>query len=311
MLYGYSSSTQWAAIDLFEKMSGGMICEDYDRQPPAELRKYPNTFFSSVHSRPLTRQEKSLAFKYAGGEHWVKVTFDSAEAADRAINQSPHDIYGHLVYAAPFHGLGPETDQPILAGEKDLGNGLTARAQTSRKPSQTLGAAFSQHAATQQRAIATLPRSMTLNNMPQANQDRPNDAVSTSSSTASSATATGPEYPDLRHCLPSQTEEKRSSNILQRPAQSQQDNQMMEKFPDRPRTVLRPASEAFLPQPTWWERKLAWFRQHGLIPQNPIGNELPLLENGQFDWARASYYWRFFYWIDTKLGSDFCGLKDD
>ena len=43
IVFGFSPSTQWAAIDTYEKVSHGMICEDYARRPLAELRRYPNT----------------------------------------------------------------------------------------------------------------------------------------------------------------------------------------------------------------------------------------------------------------------------
>ena len=313
MIYGYSPSTQWAAIGLYEKISHGIICESYEREPPAELRKYPNTFSSStsVHRRPLTKQEKSMAFKYAGGESWVKVTFDSAEAADRACELSPSEIYGHWVYAEPYHGIGPESDQPIPIREGDMRSGGKRGSRASNKPSQTLGAAFSQHAAHQRRATSTLPRSFNTNAVPQADQDRPDDAGSLSPSTVSSGTATGPEYPNLRNRHPSQTEGNKSSSTTQNPGQAPPDNQMMRYFPERPRYVLRPANEALLPQPTFWDRQYEWLRNKGLVPRDPIGQELPVMENGEFDWANATYYWRFFYWLDTTFGSNWCGLRDE
>lgn len=303
MIFGYSTSTQWAAIDLYEKNSGGIICEDYERQPPAELRKYPNTFSNSprTRSRPLTQTEKAMAFKYAGGNNWVKITFDSAEAAERALEHSPIRVYGHWVYAQLYHGSGPELDEPILMqeGEREAGRPL-------HKPFHTLGAAYAQRAGIQQRGAATtLPRSFSINPNSQPQTHQQNETGSPPSSTASSGTATGLENANIRH-----RDQLQAGAV--RPAQVQQRNpQMMRHFPDTPRYVLRPASEAFLPQPSWWDRQLQWLAAQGLVPGEIIGNGVPLLDNGEFDWARASFYWKICYWIDSHLGTDLCGLKDN
>lgn len=295
MLYGYPSSRQYAAIDLCEKISGGMICEDYDRQPPAEFQKYPQNFNTSrsVHSRPLTAAEKTLAFKYDGGNHWIKLTCDSAEAAARAVETSPMNIYGHWVYAELWNGKGPDSDQAIPITEDDRRQGPFSSPRPPRKNSQTLSAAFSQNAAHQQRAPSTLPRSFNPNTTSQTDLQLVQDADSTSPSTASSATATGVEYPNLRNRH--HTEPEQSHEIA----------------PGIPRYVLRPASEALLPQPTFWERQVQWLGAQGLIPTDFIGHGLPISDNGDFDWAKASWYWRLCYWLDTHVGTDICGFKED
>ena len=313
MLYGFSSSTQWSAINSYEKASHGMICEDYDREPPAELQKYPRTLSStsSVKRRPLTQQERRMAFKYAGGNHWIKVTFDSAEAANRAIEHSPYPIYGKWVYAELYHDEAPaDVEIPILEGEQ-------VYARPARRPAQTLSAAFAQQASHQQRATATLPRSFNPTAMSQADDQRPNDTSSSSPSTASSATATGPEYPNLRNRHPSQTQEHGSSTITQtiapvsNVAPGEYNPAMMRHFQHIPRTVIRPASEAFLPVPNYWERWVQWLRANGLIPGDFVGDLLPRDANGNFDWNGATWYWRFWYTIDKYLGTDVCALKPE
>ena len=295
IVYGYSASRQYAAIDTYEKVSGGVICEDYDREPPAELRKYPQNFNTSrsIHSRPLTKQEKALAFKYDGGAHWIKLTCDSAEAAARAIGSSPISIQGYWVYAEPYNGKGPAIDQPIPITEEDRRQGPLNSPRPPVKVSQTLGAAFSQHAAVQRRATSTLPRSFNVSSSSPADRQVVRNTESASPSTASTATATDPNYPNLRNLRP--TEAEKSPEIV----------------PGIPRYVLRPASEALLPQPTWWERQVQWLSAQGLIPTDFIGHGLPILENGEFDWMRASWYWRLCYWFDSHLGTDICGLKEN
>ena len=295
IIFGYSES-QWAALDYYEKASCGMICEDYAREPPTGAKRYPSTFSSPHTRRPLTKAEKTMVFKYDGGESWVKVTFDSAEAAERAIELSPVQIYGHWVYAQPYRGIGPERDEPIPVKEGERG------LRKPRQKLQTYGPSYTQRGSTQQDGRATVPRSFAPSAQPPADQSHD---TSPSSSTATSGTATGVEYPDLhQRNVPQSTDSGQSS-------QPQHNPRMMRHFPDTPRTILRPASEAFLPQPTWWERQLKWLSEMGLLPGEVIGNGIPLLDNGRPDLVRASFYWRLFYWIDSHFGTDFCGLKDD
>ncbi|KAF6219559.1 hypothetical protein HO133_004028 [Letharia lupina] len=312
---GFAPSTQWAAIDTYEKISHGLICEDYARRPPAELRRYPNTLSSpSVHPRKLTDPEREMARHYAGGESWVRLTCDSAEAADRAVEMSPQQVHGHWVYAELYNGTRPETDLPIPVREERQRRGSFGSPKPQRRPPQTLSAAFSQHAINQQRPTSTLPRSFGMPATTQANNQRPNDAASFSSSTASSATATGPDDPDLRNRHPSQAEDNRSSSTTQKLTDTsvpESNLTMMRYFTDRPRTVLRPATEAFLPQPTWTDRQVQWLRSWGVIPGDFIGNGPHLTENGDFDWSRASWYWCFWNWMDTYLNTNFCNLKDE
>ena len=312
---GFSPSTQWAAIDTYEKVSHGMICEDYARRPPTGLQRYPNALSSSsVHPRKLTDPEREMARHYAGGESWVRLTCDSAEAADRAVENSPQQIYGHWVFAELYNGTRPETDEPIPVREEDQQGGSFGNPKPPRRPSQTLSAAFSQHAINQQRPTSTLPRSFGMPAKIQGNTQGSKDAASSSSSTASSATATGPDDPNLRNRHPPQAEEIMSSPATQTATDSsaaESNPAMMRYFKDRQRTVLRPATEAFLPQPTWTDRQLQWLRSWGVIPGDFIGNGPPLTENGDFDWSRASWYWCVWNWIDAHLNSNFCNLKDE
>ena len=303
LLYGYPSSRQWQAIDTYEKScGGGIICEDYERQPDVSLRRYPNTISNAPRShmtRPLTRAEKALAFQYAGGAHWVKVTFDSAGAAERAIENSPIQIQQHWVYAQSYYyGIAPQLDTPIAmtAEERAAGRPLT-------KHNQIYGPSSIQHTGALQGGPFSIPPNSTLNNSISNSEDQQQEDVSFTSSTASSGTATGPETSNLRH---------RGAAQGSHQVQAQQTKpQMMRFFPDTPRTILRPAHEALLPQPTFWERQFRWLADHGLMPGEVIGNGVPLLDNGQIDWPRASFYWKFFYWVDSTFGTDYCGLRND
>lgn len=318
MLYGFSPSIQWAAISYYEKASGGMICEDYDRHPPPEARRIPTTFSSPgmMPRRALTPTEKKLSMSYKGGKAWIRVTFDSAEAAERACYNSPRIVQGHWVYAERYtDGIIPNGDEPILCRPEDRESGLTTPAKPSHVPShkitQSLGPASTRNLQSQHRqSSATLPKSFpTYTGASQ----RP-EPESGSPSTASSATATAPNTDANNSTL-----RQRGSELQGRPdagavtgtSPPQENTQYMRFFPDVPRTQLRPASEAFLPQPTFTQRSLRYLENLGLIPGDVIGNQVPRTESGEFDWANASFYWRFFYWLDSSFGTDLCGLKDD
>lgn len=308
MLYGFGANSQWAAIDFYESTSGGIICEDYERQPPYEGRRLPSTFSSTnyTHARALTKAERAMAAQYYGGEHWIKVTFDSSEAAKRAIDHSPHLIQGHFVYAELFRGVGPDSDEPLTATDEERAQGGPDR----RKP-HTIGPSFSQPSNMQGRNNVTLPRSFHITKQPSVDINE-HEEGSFSPSTASSATATEVQYPDLRPgAFGQSTSATAISTATETTAGPIRQRTHMIRFPEMPRTILHPASEALLPQPTWGE----WFTKvlisSGLIPGDIIGNGVPRLENGELDRTRASFYWKVCYWLDTALGTDLCGLKDN
>lgn len=299
MLYGYSPSTQWAAISFYETVSSGIICEGYEREPPFELRRYPNQIGTATtrYPRPLTKAELVLARRYEGGNCWVKVTFDSAEAAERAIDHSPHLLQGHWVYAEPFYGVKP-VDEPVPMREGDRGHGIrgTPRRAPMRahRPSQAWHSGTAPENKTGSgRGVSTLPRPLTGNATV--------DAEAQSAAGPSAAASTAEDH----------RQQKGHSQQLPPPPPPARDPRYFTHFPTVPRTILRPAHEAFLPQPpTWFETTMARLVAGGWFPGDIIGQTVPRLENGDFDSAHASLYWKEFHWIDSHFGSDFCGLKD-
>lgn len=314
VLYGYSPSTQWAAIAHYEKASGGMICEDYERQPPLEGRKYPNTFSSPNIGtrRQLTATERKLSMHYRGGDCWIKVTFDSTEAADRAFHFSPQLIQGYWVYAEPFmEGIIPNNDKPMALLPEDTGGASTPRPTRlpSHKTTQSLGPSASRNFFAQ--SSATLPRSFAPNSAVPTTPQQQADSDSHSPSTASSATATGHNEASLRRGQ-SELQQSRPQNgsydVLQTP---QQTSRYMKHFPDTPRTILRPANEAFLPHPSWIQRRKNWATELGLIPSGFVGHSVPRTESGEFDGANANLYWKFCNFIDHYLKTDLCGLREE
>ena len=301
MLYGFAPSTQWAAVSFYETASKGIICEDYAREAPVEHRRIPNGFNTArvIHPRSLTKQEVFHARQYQGGKGWIKVTFDSAEAASRALCESPHLIQGHWVYAELFNGSGPQRpDESTSLQEDDLLQDSLDTAKPAPRAAQTIGPSLAQPRITQPRAAATLPRSFTSTS----------SITEGDSSTATSATATGSLYPEIRARIapsspPSLDRDDHAANTPARPGH-------FSHFPDVPRTALRPAHEAHLPHPSWMTSTIRSLASAGWLPGDVIGRGVPLTETGDFDRARASCYWKFFYWLDTHFWSDFCGLKE-
>ena len=316
ILYGFSPSTQWAAISHYENVSGGMICEEYERHPPSEGRKYPNIFSSPGLSsrRPLTALEKKISMNYRGGQSWIKVTFDSAEAAEKAYYFSPQLIQGHSVYAEPYiDGMVPNNDLPIPDVPDDRQTGQSTFSKSLHRPThkhpQSLGHSASRQLLAQ--SSTTLPRSFAPSFTMSTALHESAENESHSPSTASSATATGQDDADLR-LRQTQTGRSQSPGFSQSAVKTTQLNSRnMKHFPDTPRTVLRPATEAFLPHPTWIQRNMKWAADLGLIPRDIIGHSVPRTESGQFDFANASVYWKLCWYIDFYFSTDICGLRDE
>jgi hypothetical protein len=265
ILYGFPEAFQWAAIDYYERISSGVVYEDYDRTPPHP--RYNMSLSKSIASRKSTIPPEALGKvnSYHGGNSWIKVTFDSAEAADQACYFSPHRLHGYLVYAERYRGTGPHKDEPIPATDENLSQ--TASPQQSNTTSNT-------------RTIARADSSVTISS---ATPLGPVEASVPKTPTASSSAVPNPQSSALRI---------RGARKLE----------------------LLPAEKAVLPSSSRWYRTfgglpiLGWFFSG---PGDLIGNEMPLMENGQFDWDQATIYWKFWASIDYYLWcANFLGLKD-
>ncbi|KAI9752450.1 MAG: hypothetical protein M4579_005625 [Chaenotheca gracillima] len=310
ILYGFKPSQQYAAIDKYERISLGRICEDYARDPPIETRKY-QTISSYPVVKPLTREERRKAMNYAGGNCWIKITFDTAEAAHRALAASPHRVNAHWVYAELYHGMGPKEDKeiPVQYSSSDP-DGLQAPRyplQSSRLLSSSVSAPNLSFPASARgpsinsgayEAIAELPLS----------SEAPDRSSPQSSTTASSATATG--------SAPAPTYVDEVASLRSRPAASSttantsavQNSEFCTRIPTARRAILRPAEEALLPSRTT-SQWLASYLPPGLL-SGPIISEVPRFEDGTFDYNKASLYWKIWYWFDRLFYLDTLGLND-
>lgn len=283
ILRGYRSTTQqYSAVSHFESLAG-TILEDYPREPPASQRRYKSQLRDPAFTRrrTLSREELTLVNRADGGEHWVKVTFESSEAAEAAVYASPQRILGHVVYAEPYMGMPPAKDEACPD--------LDALFDNEHERSKSMPAAFG----TPKRSSTSGPTSWHSRLVD--NQNSPSNSQVSSQTletgTLSSATATEPPAP--------KTPLATSTSI--EPVEIE-DDVFCRRIPTARRARLLPAEQALRPQQSVTQRLvsaipfLSWFG--GSI----IGNEVPRTQTGEFDWNRASLYWKVIWWLDATFG---------
>ncbi|OTA56803.1 hypothetical protein K449DRAFT_153733 [Hypoxylon sp. EC38] len=282
ILRGYSSpAQQYAAINHYEQLAG-RICEDYSREPPIEARRYKSDLRDPALTRrqPLTAAERAKVSKVASGEHWVKVTFESAEAAEAALFASPQKIFGYLVYVEPYHGLPPKEDAAVLdvVGDTGMIDPFRSRS-THRRPSKP-----------RMEKPTMFPKSSSIPafERPAAKQHESPTGSQTSTVTIDTATASTATVTGAAVDLPQSTE--------------QPDGAYSRKIRGARRVTLLPAEQALAPQPTFQQWLLAWIPLIGWFGGSMIGNEVPRNEVGEFDFDRASLYWKLMFYLDLWFG---------
>lgn len=320
LLYGYANKeSEWKVISRFEKIvAPSIICEDYPREDPNLYLSStsPHGFSKAaiVVHKNLSKDALKKSRVYRGGKHWIKVTFDSYQAAERACFYSPIEIDGHLVHCEIWEGKPPFADQPLLKGKdhEERYHNTNIKLRTLAT-SQASGFASGKDSAVAgfERAMQTLPRSHT---MPTGQLGSPEtqDDLSITSTTASSATAA-----NLPTTIP--TSNLRSRSTPQLPSQLSPpgtESLYMTHIPTVKRVLLRPVSEALPPQPTFAQRILRsipilnWLFGTKDASGDIIGEGPTLKEDGSWD-ERNGWYWSFWHNLDSWLGTDFCGIKDD
>lgn len=292
ILYGHKdTASQWKAIDQFERISHGFICEDYPRTDPDIAPKYPQLLSSGdvVIHRELSADANRKAKRYAGGQHWIKVTFNSFAAADRACYFSPQEIDGHTVFCELYHGHGPNQDIPLPQGSLEA-----TRLKQPRPHSFVIPATNTTLQTDETERTLTRP----FNLASQEPDSQPfDDAISQQSTvTASSATVAVP---------PS------NNGTLRQRVPQQNQSEFMTHIPTVRRAVLRPVSEALPPQPSMGERIIRSIPLLSWLTGDIVGDGPVLKDDGGFDYDKSNLYWRFWYMIDMVLGTDLCGLKED
>ncbi|RCI12265.1 hypothetical protein L249_0743 [Ophiocordyceps polyrhachis-furcata BCC 54312] len=259
ILRGYrSTAQQYAAIAHYEALAGPIL-EDYPRDPPATQRRWQSALRDPAltqrcrtrRTRLLGPEERALVNRADGGAHWIKVTFESADAANAAAVASPQPILGHLVFAEPYRGLPPARDEACLDVVVVVNDGYRER---------------------------RLQSSTAVNASRASSQ-----TVDTTTLTPSSVTITEPLPPA--------------------PSTPRADNDMFcRRIPSARRAHLLPAEQALLPQPSAVQRFVSSVPFVRWFSGSMIGNEVPRTEAGDFDWARASLYWKCIWWLDSTFG---------
>lgn len=285
ILRGYKSSMQqYAAISHYESLAG-TILEDYPRDPPSGQRRYKSELRDPAftRSRVLTAEERAMVNRADGGEHWIKVTFDSAEAADAATYASPQRILGYLVHAEPYRGIPPSKDEPCLDVDSYVEDAHHVR-------SQSMPAAMGTPKRKSATGMPTSFNSRLLDLSPAASRDSSQTVDTNTISTAhSSATVTNPMSPPI-------------TTATAEPVELQQDTVFCRRIPTARKARLLPADQALLPQPSFMQRFLSAIPFLSWFSGNIIGNEVPRMESGEFDWYRASLYWKIMWWLDATFG---------
>ncbi|KAI1617828.1 hypothetical protein EDD36DRAFT_13563 [Exophiala viscosa] len=321
LLYGYAGkASEWKVLSKFEQIvAPGYICEDYPREDPQYLMASNSPLGLSgssvaVHEN-LSREAIRKSRIYIGGQNWIKVTFDSYQAADRACYFSPIEIDGHLVHCEMWQGRGPGADVPVPAGPKGADKASLLATDSGRK-ARTLSVASGKDSALAgfERALQTLPRSHIMADVQYGQPTIPEDESAISSNTASSATAT--------EITPTPSSGLRSRSVPQLPSQELQKVSSNSEYMTHikvKKAVLRPVSEALPPQPTFAEKIfrsipiVTWFvgsNKQGAAGGDIIGEGPLLKEDGTWDSANG-WYWSFWHSVDKWAGTDFCGLTDD
>lgn len=257
-----------------------MICEDYPRDAPAEERKFKSDIRDPVvlRKRGLTPEEKAKVRVFAGGEHWIKITFESAEAAEAAVDSSPQNILGYTVYAELYRGVPPTApDEAIPAhreqrpGTPRAGRNVLPRSATTPDMRETGRSLFSLSPPDSQASSQTLDTA-TLS--------------TTSTGTASTATIIGGP----------------ANTLSQSRAQQQVQGDFCRRIPTAKRIQLLPAEQALMPQKSWSQRVLSNIPLIGWLSSDIIGTTVPKTDQGEFDWAKASLYWKLIHWLDGITG---------
>lgn len=233
---------------------------------------------------------------YQGGEHWIKVTFDSPEAAEMACHYSPHIIHGYLVHAELYRGGGPQSDVPIMANSANTSGAGTL---TQRKPQR----AQPQDCNSMPARIRGAPLSPQLRRQDRGTAEYPDlNAPSTVATTTAVDHAVG-SFPEGADDGPAKQDQPEAPKPM--------------RIPTATRAVLLPASSALLPVPPWTARTfghlplIGWFFGGDGSHGDMIGGAVPRKEGGGFDWEKASLWWRVCWLLDSWFSTDMCGMKGD
>jgi hypothetical protein len=301
ILRGYRSSMQqYAAINHYEQLAG-RICEDYSREPPMEQRRYKSELRDTAFTRrkPLTSEERAKVNRADGGEHWVKVTFESADAADAALFASPQRILGYMVYAEIYHGMSPTKDEAV----PDMDSLVPVEDHHSRSRSvPATGAATPKFGDISKGSASTLRGFGRLSDLSPPTSHTSSQTIGTGTLSTSGASSATVAIGTLNASAPlpgASDTDLRSSTGVSIP---DEDSIFCRRIPTARKVKLISADQALLPQPSYTQRVLNKVPFLKWFSGSMIGNEVPRTDLGDFDWNRASLYWKVIWWLDSTFG---------
>lgn len=287
ILRGYRSYTQqYAAISHYESLAGAIL-EDYPREPPASQRRYKSELRDPAFTRRrnLTADERAMVNRADGGDHWVKVTFESREAAEAATFASPQRILGHLVYAEPYRGVPPAKDEAFPDIDAAVPEHNRSQSMPATVPvTNARKNPFSGPTSFNSRLLDLSPPHSQTSSLTV-------DTGTISNSHASTATITEPI--PLPQATTSSIEPMEIRDV---------DSVFCRRIPTARRATILPAEQALLPQQTMMQRVINAIPFVKWFGGSMIGNEVPRTETGEFDWSKASLYWKLIWWLDATIG---------
>jgi hypothetical protein len=288
ILYGYGADLQWAAIDHYERVSNGFIYEDYSRNPSHQRYNLSLSLHRSAAQRSLSKEALRRTNAFVGGDHWIKVTFDSPESAERACHYSPHTIHGYSVHAERYRGVGPNVDAPLPPTR-----GAFSPQAASPNPSSTTLPAGTQSQTSETASSATATASIPASSV----QNNPSRSIAGVTGAQDQLTQTG-----------------NAAGAVASGAQHGPARQPTLRLKYTKLGALMPADKALLPAAPRWQQTMRSFPVVGWVfgsGHEIIGNQVPRKVDGSFDSDGASVYWKFWYMVDSCFGTDFCGVRGD
>lgn len=313
ILYGYGSDAQWAALSYYEKVSNGMIYEEYDREPYNPKFGYSFMSQRASHYQTLSKSALRKVNEFVGGEHWIKVTYDSAEAAERACHYSPKSIQGWLVYAEMYRGTAPVGGDRAIRAEA---GGASQSASPNTVSSGTVGirgASQSSTTTSSATATASIPASESLlsRSVTEPAFLRQSNAFSSQNSDTGIDRAPVPASQSASQSQSQSLTHASLSSTALNPRSSRATLRL--KGANVKPAVFLPQEKAFLPAKPRWQQTVGSLPVIGWVigsGHGIIGDHVPRKEDGTFDLAGASLYWRVWFMVDNCFGTDFCGVRD-
>lgn len=158
---------------------------------------------------------------------------------------------------------------------------------------------------------AGLPSSFSSRLLDLNSPDTRSETLDTATLSPSRASTIGPSDP-----WPSLSSPVHSTAVDSTPVQPEQQNgAYCRRIPTARRATILPAEQALLPQQSVMQRLVSAVPFIKWFSGSMIGNEVPRMESGEFDWNRASLYWKIIWWLDATFGlfkGDVCNVdKDD